>query len=256
MTIAKKQIWLSDDALAVLSSGTVVDNIFLINAGQLDRKLYQDVNGVLERLGGKWSRKARGHIFSFDPTERIETVLLTGSVEDTSHLGFFATPAPLAKRLVELAHIDPDHICLEPSAGTGSIVSELVAIVGQEGVVAVEIDDQRAAVLTASFPGVTVHQRDFMDIPAAEAADRVVMNPPFAQRQDIAHVRHAFRFLRPGGRLVAIMAAGITFRQDAKSVAFRSLIEHANGQIIPNPEDAFRESGTQVNTVTVVMNRR
>jgi hypothetical protein len=38
--------------------------------------------------------------------------------------------------------------------------------------------------------------------------DRVVMNPPFDHGADIKHVEHARKFLKPGGRLVAVVANG------------------------------------------------
>jgi hypothetical protein len=44
-----------------------------------------------------------------------------------------------------------------------------------------------------------------------------VMNPPFANFQDIAHVRAAFNLLEPGGRSVAVMGEGVFFRQDRKA---------------------------------------
>jgi type I restriction-modification system DNA methylase subunit len=86
--------------------------------------------------------------------------------------------------------------------------------------------------------------------------DRVVMNPPFAGQQDIDHVTHAFGFLRPGGRLVAIMAAGVLFRENRKAVEFRALVDAADGTIEENDEGAFKVSGTGVRTVTVTMDRK
>ena len=38
--------------------------------------------------------------------------------------------------------------------------------------------------------------------------DRILANPPFENGSDIKHVEHALTFLRPGGRLVAIVAGG------------------------------------------------
>jgi hypothetical protein len=49
------------------------------------------------------------------------------------------------------------------------------------------------------------------------------------------------------------MAAGITFRQDKKATGLRELIDRVGGEIIPLPEGAFKESGTMVNTVIVVL---
>ncbi|MBV0881613.1 hypothetical protein KTQ42_20235 [Noviherbaspirillum sp. L7-7A] len=54
--------------------------------------------------------------------------------------------------------------------------------------------------------------------------DRILMNPLFARQADIDHVLHAWSMLKEGGRLVAIMAASVTFRHNAKSVVFRHLI--------------------------------
>ena len=39
--------------------------------------------------------------------------------------------------------------------------------------------------------------------------DRIIMNPPFSNRQDAEHVRHAYDLLKPNGRIVAIMGEGV-----------------------------------------------
>ena len=85
------------------------------------------------------------------------------------------------------------------------------------------------------------------------AYDRVIMNPPFADKADIAHVRHALGFLRPGGVLVAVMANGVTFREDRATADFREVVSETGGQFAPLPEDAFKESGTGVLTVLVTI---
>ena len=38
-------------------------NVVYLPLGQLDRKTYSAVNKCLEAIGGKWSRKEKGHIF-------------------------------------------------------------------------------------------------------------------------------------------------------------------------------------------------
>lgn len=35
--------------------------------------------------------------------------------------------------------------------------------------------------------------------------ERILMNPPFSDSRWIAHFQHAMRFLKPGGRLIAIL---------------------------------------------------
>jgi hypothetical protein len=74
--------------------------------------------------------------------------------------------------------------------------------------------------------------------------DRIIMNPPFVQGEDIRHVQHARTLLASGGRLVAICAAGP--RQEA---ALRPICD----QWIPLPAGSFKEQGTNINAAIVVI---
>lgn len=77
------------------------------------------------------------------------------------------------------------------------------------------------------------------------------MNPPFDRERDIDHVTHAYKFLRPGGVLVAIMSAGTEWRSTAKSRAFREWAGGLGAELQDLPEGSFRECGTNVNTCMV-----
>jgi 16S rRNA G1207 methylase RsmC len=79
------------------------------------------------------------------------------------------------------------------------------------------------------------------------------MNPPFCKGQDIAHITHALKFLKNGGRLVAVASAGVTFRQDRRYVEFRNLIASLGGTIEMLPDGAFKSSGTDVSTCIIVV---
>ena len=86
--------------------------------------------------------------------------------------------------------------------------------------------------------------------------DRIVMNPPFSKGADIAHVRHAFdHYLKPGGRLVAIMSEGPFFRQDRAATDFRNWLHQQGGDAEPLPAGSFRDSGTGVNARIVVVDK-
>jgi len=50
-----------EDVLRVLSAVDISGNEVII-LGHLDRKLYLAVNKVLDRIGGKWNRKAKTHV--------------------------------------------------------------------------------------------------------------------------------------------------------------------------------------------------
>ncbi len=227
---------------------------------QLDRKLYVKVNEVLQEVGGKWNRGAKAHLFEVDADDALDEVLATGEVVTGKDLGFFETPEKVVKRLIDLAEVKINHEVLEPSAGNGAIVRHLIRAGCR--VTACEIDEKRAAVvkgLNAKEVPFGVVDRlwraDFLTVKSELRFDRVVMNPPFGKRQDIKHVRHAFEFLKPGGRLAAVMSAGVKFREDKVAKTFRDLVSASSGAIQDLPEGSFKESGTNVHTVVVTMKK-
>ena len=244
----------SSAALTVLGSMVIDGRTARIGAGQLDRKLYAEVNKALEALGGKWNRKAQGHVFEEDPRDALDRVVLTGEFSDKRQdFGFFETPAPLAARVVEMADIRPGMDVLEPSAGRGALVRAVQAAARSTLIGAVEIQPENARALHSL--GVDVREADFLALPVTGQVDRVVMNPPFARQADIEHVCRAFAWLRPGGRLVSIMSAGVTFRQDRKTQAFQMLVRQNGGEIEELPPGSFAESGTGVPTVLVTLEK-
>lgn len=166
----------------------------------------------------------------------------------------FVSPPAVVEQLMELADIQPGMAVLEPSAGTGNIA--LAAVEAGAVVDCVEIDNGLANVLVSRVPGVNcVRRQDFLQLDRVEqdAYDRVVMNPPFSEGRDIAHVTHALKFVKPGGRLVAVMGAGVTFHKVKVAVEFRQLVEDRGGEIVLLPQDAFKTSGTSFRTVIVVI---
>lgn len=145
---------------------------------------------------------------------------------------------------------------LEPNAGAGALLLPAADIVGIENCVAVELQPHLADDLKSR--GFKVYQADFLSQRhwgPNMLFDRVLMNPPFAGQADIDHVLHAWSMLARCGRLVAIMSAGVLFRQNKKTMQFRDLVASVGGTIEPNPPGSFKESGTSVHTVTVVMQK-
>lgn len=221
--------------------------------GTLDRKLYLDTAKAIEAAGGKWSKRERAHLFDGDAADAIEPLLLTGEIISAKQLhGYFPTPTPVVQQLIDLARIEPGMRVLEPSAGRGAIA--FAAADAGALVDCVELQDVHAeAIRDAHHPDVTVLVADFLTTSPQPAYDRVVMNPPFARQADIAHVDHAWKALRPGGLLVAVMSQGVTFRQTQAAVAFRARVEELGGELLPLPDGAFRESGTGVRAVIAVL---
>lgn len=245
---------IENEVLAVLSAANVSGSQVILT-GQLDRNLYTRTNKVLEAAGGKWNRKAKAHVFDGDASDRIEQIILTGDVViPKDEFEFFPTPPEVAARLLELADIERGMRALEPSAGKGAIAIPLV----ESGchVDCYELMPLNFAHLSRDDRFGVVEQEDFLKTIPRPEYDRVVMNPPFGKQADIKHVMHATKFLKPGGKLVSVMGAGVVFRENKLTTDFRQFVEDCDGSIDPLPEGAFKQSGTMVNTVIVCINKQ
>lgn len=242
---------IDDEVLAVLSAAETTGNN-LVLTGQLDRELYERTNKVLEAAGGKWNRKAKAHVFEAEAAERMDQIILSGLVEvPKDEFNYFPSPPAVVERLMDLAGVEHGMRVLEPSAGQGAIASAC-ATAGAV-VDCFELMEANHRILNNDDRLEKVVRGDFMEAAPDAVYDRVVMNPPFAKQADIKHVLHAHRFLTPGGLLVAVMSAGVEFRTDARTTAFKAFVDDRGGHIEPLPENSFKASGTGVRTVIAVI---
>jgi predicted RNA methylase len=240
-----------NDVLAVLSVAETVGNS-LVLTGQLDRKLYERTNKVIEAAGGKWNRKAKSHLFEDDAATRIDQIILSGEVEiPKDEFNYFPSPPDVVAKLIDLACIQSGMHVLEPSAGRGAIANacaELGCVVD-----CCELMRDNYLKLCENTNLRHVKPIDFLTLEPNPIYDRVVMNPPFAKQADIKHVLHALKFLKPDGMLVSVMAAGVMFRDNQLTRDFRQLVEESYGFFEELPDGAFKASGTMVSTVIVVI---
>lgn len=238
-----KKIQIEDDVMKVLQLGTIDGNTFKLPPGQLERDLYTRVDKVLRAAGGKWNRRIGAHEFPSSPAEAL--TLDQGEVLDIKQTyQIFETHPNIAAFLVGHLHLPPNSLVLEPSAGSGQLVRALVG----EGhrVLAVEIRPECAegVMLAGAQSCVTA---DFLSVAPVEKVDAVLMNPPFTGGQDVAHVEHALKFLRPGGILISIMSAGVMINK--QHAAFRERIQQMRGEFTEFAANSFQHAGTSVNTV-------
>lgn len=155
----------------------------------------------------------------------------------------FPTPPEIADRMVELADIEPGQTILEPSCGTGAILRAIRrGPLGSDGSIRVTAVEIKVDLLPTVSLAHTVLFGDFLTLTTADLGtfDRILMNPPFKNGQDIRHIMHARTLLRPGGRIVAICAAGPRQHEALQSIA---------DSWEPLPDGTFSEQGTGVRTV-------
>lgn len=166
------------------------------------------------------------------------------------------TPPDLAALMVERADIRSGHRVLEPSAGTGRLLDPLYNQDGTEAkylpggdVVAVEINEKLIWPLKRQYVDARIILGDFMEQNENLGKfDRIVMNPPFANCQDIQHIQRAFSYLKPGGRLVALCAHGP--RQEAALIPW---VADRRGTWERLPAGSFESEGTGVSVALIVV---
>lgn len=170
--------------------------------------------------------------------------------------GFFPTPPKLIAQMLAVADIQPGHKCYDPSAGKGDILAAIREAHPDAPLWACEINQQLADICEAKGFSCTCH--DFMAWDVHPMWDRILMNPPFENGQDRAHVQRAYEFLNPGGKLIAIMSAG-SFQQGRGKTEFAEWLATKDHTAEPTNSgafagaDAFRQTG--VSTYLVVIDK-
>lgn len=165
--------------------------------------------------------------------------------------GYFPTPQPVIDLMLDHAQIDDRHAVLEPSAGSGAIADAVKPIC--DTLQCFETNHTLSEILTAK--GHRTSNSDFMAANVFGYFDRVLMNPPFENQQDIDHVRHAFKFLKEGGRLVSVMGAGAFYNSNKKATEFRAWADNLGAEYFPLPDNSFKASGTGVATYLIIINK-
>ena len=141
------------------------------------------------------------------------------------------TPKFLAREMAEIAGIKKGSRVLEPSAGYGALVRPAKHL--GAAVECIELNRDAAKYLQSK--GFRCLNHDFLTLNPnftyASKFDAVLMCPP---RNSIPHVDHAIKFLKPGGKLVALV------RKDSEN------IEKYIDNFRPLPYDMFQIDGKHV----------
>lgn len=83
---------------------------------------------------------------------------------------------------------------------------------------------------------------DLMETQAQPVYDAVIMNPPFSD--ECGHIRKAFEFVRPGGKLLAICSNRITWKQQKEYEQFRDWLSQHTHSVTDTPDVKFDHTQT------------
>jgi len=165
----------------------------------------------------------------------------------------FTTPGPVIQLMIDHASLQDGQLILEPSAGTGAIVGYILKEFPAVKLDVFELNLTLQEILKGK--GYNLRGSDFLGFDAKPEYDRILMNPPFSKLQDIDHVLKAYECLRYGGRLVSVMSPGAFFHTRLKACDFRFWFKKFRGECYDLPPESFKNSGTDVNSKIIVIDK-
>lgn len=185
------------------------------------------------------------------PDAEEEGIKPSASTAVSKDLQFYWTPRAVIDAALDFAGIQharqyrqgeaPERRVLEPSCGDGRILDALRDF----GCRALGIEYHAGRAAEARAKGHNVVSANFLEQVPSPDFDRVVMNPPFYGRHYVKHVRHALKFLKPGGTLVSILPATAHYDHGELEGEWRDL-----------PVGSFSDAGTNVPTGMLRIQRK
>lgn len=193
-----------------------------------------------------------------DERNEERVLRLTNQASTMEIPGYFPTPPTVARRLIEMACIEPGNTILEPSAGCGNLIDAILSNHPNAQISYCELNCFLLDILRYKYEKVkqvTFIGRDCLEIDTLRTEkrfDRIIMNPPFERGQDADHIMRAwYSLLAPRGILTAIVSTGVVSRSDKKAKSFREFLKSAKAFVCDLPAGSFKTSGTGIETKIV-----
>lgn len=168
---------------------------------------------------------------------------------------YFATPEPIGYKMVEWAGLKDGDRVLEPSAGHGAI-SRFFSPNTDNTII--EPSSRLAPQAQMNTDNAKLINGYFEDLHIGNKYDAVTMNPPFGTggKTAVEHVAKAFKHLRNGGRVIAIIPRGAMAdkRFDAWYESDDAKDAHMVGEVLL-PGVTFERAGTKVATRIVIIDK-
>lgn len=222
---------------------------------QLDRSVYVEVKNALELIGGKWKDgKVQGFEFKSDPSALLEQIADGEKRNLKKEFQFFETPEGLADELASLLGANESHTILEPSAGQGALVKAVRRLSLTQTIDCYELMPINQTILK-EVPAINLVGDNFLESDLTEKYDRIIANPPFSKNQDITHIQAMYNRLKPGGRLVSVASTHWQHSSNKREKEFRAWLKEKAATVFPVEAGNFKESGTMIPTVIIVIDK-
>lgn len=231
---------------------------------------YSDVKKAFEKAGGKYKRNT--FVFPDPAQPHIERLLNGDKVNVKKEFQFYASPPEIAKRLVELAEIEDGMTILEPEGGDGAIIEQIYKafprhMSGPNDKPCVTVDyyeimplnqqilSKKIAANVRWSSSTSFMGADFLGKKRDFKYDRVIANPPFDKSKYIDHIYEMYKVCKPSGRIVTCAPPGFQLSNLKKQSMFRQFITNHDAEIIELERGDFKESGTMIQAVIIVINK-
>lgn len=163
---------------------------------------------------------------------------------------FYPTPPSVINKMVELANIKDSQLILEPSAGKGDILDAIAHYNNTVQLDFCEFNKYNTEILELKCYNKVGQDFLMLDPDNNAKYDRILMNPPFEDRADIQHIRHAFEFLKDDGILVAVITNKSISNATPETAKMRQDVE-LFGTIVELDENVMTTDAERKATVSI-----
>lgn len=208
----------------------------------------------IEELGGKVLEKR-----NFELERKIKGQLLRKIP------WYFPTPMEVVRKMVEFADIQNWDIVIEPSCWTWNIIDWILETWKDIWLYWIELNYSNFEILQEKYKDtkISLQNRNWLDVDfssyLSEKPNKILLNPPFEQKQDMQHILYSWNNLADWWTLVAICTGSATSRSDYQPL--RDLIleywEYFDNweQFLRLDSWTFKMSGTMVGSILIVLKK-
>ncbi len=229
------------------------NKLLLPKTFRFNKQQYASVKNVLSIAGGIYNKNT--FVFKEDAMVVYDRIINGENFNLKKKFQFFGTPDNLADRLVQLADIKDSDRILEPSAGQGSIIKAINRVLPKMMIECLELMPQNKSELESIDTAVIIGD-DFLKHTETILFDKIIANPPFSKNQDIDHILHMYKLLNEGGRIVSIASKHWQKSENKKEKSFKEFLSQNNATFHELAGGEFKESGTSIASVIIVIDKK